>query len=138
MPGGFLLLPLLAWWLDRRARRRSQAAEWRAPGEPGPAHEKKGAGAPFFLPLWLYFEDDVPLPVVAPGALAGDSVPAPGLAGGVVVPDDEGLLLGEVVLGVVVVLEGLLVSSLPQPYRVAATMTIARICFTMGITSSLG
>ena len=23
MPGGFVLLPLLAWWLDRRRRRRS-------------------------------------------------------------------------------------------------------------------
>lgn len=35
MPGGFLLLPLLAWWLDRRARRRGETPEWRAPGEPG-------------------------------------------------------------------------------------------------------
>jgi hypothetical protein len=26
MPGGFALLPLLAWWLDRRRRRRPPAA----------------------------------------------------------------------------------------------------------------
>lgn len=25
MPGGFLLLPVLAWWLDRRQRRRKSA-----------------------------------------------------------------------------------------------------------------
>lgn len=123
--------------------------------------KKRGLPPPFFLRLSLYFEDDAPpldselpavppvapLPVVAPGALAGASVPAVGLAGdgvedvlppgGVVVPDDAPLL-GEVVLGVVVVLEGLFASSLPQPYSAAATNAIARACFTMWITSSQG
>jgi hypothetical protein len=27
MPGGLLLLPILAWWLDRRSRRRDGSAE---------------------------------------------------------------------------------------------------------------
>jgi hypothetical protein len=73
------------------------------------------------LPVLPLVEPD---PVVAPGADAG------GVADGLVVLDEE-LLLGDVVLGVVVVLEGLLVSFLPQPYSAAATMTNTRVCFTM-------
>lgn len=69
-------------------------------------------------------------PVVAPGADAGDSVDDEALLGGVVVVFEE-LLLGAVVLGVVVVLDGLLVSFLPQPNSEAATNATTSACFTM-------
>ncbi|MGE5525685.1 MAG: hypothetical protein ACM3SS_18365 [Rhodospirillaceae bacterium] len=57
-------------------------------------------------------------PVVAPGAEAADSELVDGLLGAVELGGgalEEGPLLGGVVLGVVVVLDGLLVSLLPQP-----------------------
>lgn len=28
LPGGFLLLPVLAWWLDRRRQKRADDAQW--------------------------------------------------------------------------------------------------------------
>lgn len=55
---------------------------------------------------------------MAPGADAGDSELVDGLPGAVELGGgtlEEGPLLGGVVLGVVVVLDGLLVSLLPQP-----------------------
>lgn len=73
----------------------------------------------------------LPVPDVGAGADAGDSVAAEGLLGDVVP------LLGEVVLGVVVVLDGLLVSLLPQPYSATARSANARACFTISVTSSV-
>lgn len=74
-----------------------------------------------------------PMPDVAPGADAGDSVAAEGMLGGGGVVDVEGGgVLGVVVLGVVVVLEGLLLSFLPQALSAAAaTNTNTKACFTM-------
>lgn len=44
LPGSFLLLPLLAWWLDRRRHRRSNAGPGRGAG--GRDHRKDAAADP--------------------------------------------------------------------------------------------
>lgn len=70
------------------------------------------------------------VPEVAAGADAGDCVAGEGLV--VVAP-----LLGEVVLGVVVVLGGLPVSFLPHPYSATARSANTKACFTISVTSNV-